>query len=392
MGRRIEDMLRPYLQQITPYVPGKPVDELRRELNLPADQPIIKLASNENVLGVSPMALEALKRAIEDVWLYPEDSCFYIREAIAEYHGVAAEQIFLGNGGVATLLDLGRVLLDPGDQAIAATPSFMKYRIVSQWTQSKATPLTSADFIAVHHPDHRHDLEAMGAAITERTKIVWICNPNNPTGQMLTGTEIEGLLRVNDNRALVVLDEAYADFVEPGMGYPDSLEYLRAGQHVAILRTMAKIGGIAGLRLGYLIAPAPLVKALDSIRLTFSVNRLAQEAGIAALRDEAFKQRSRELVWSEKRYYYERLDELGWAYKPTQANFIWLHTGLSSKEFSAGLNRRGVIIRPGWIFEEPEWIRVTFGTREMNERFFEAAIEVSAELRSQAAVASSTTP
>ncbi|MCG3153070.1 MAG: Histidinol-phosphate aminotransferase [bacterium] len=384
MGRRIEDLIRPYLQQVTPYVPGKPVAELRRELGLPEDQPIIKLASNENVLGVSPQALAILRTAIEDVWQYPEDSCFYLRQALAAHHGVTPDHIYLGNGGVATLMDLGRVLLEPGDQAIAARPSFMKYRIVSQWTHALPTPLTDEDFLAIAHPDHIHDVEAMGRAISDRTKIVWVCNPNNPTGQMLTTGEIDRLLELNANRAVVVLDEAYADFVEPGCDYPDSLTYLRAGHHVAILRTLAKIGGIAGLRLGYLIAPPTLVQYLDRIRLTFSVNRLAQEAGMAALTDTEFIRRSQDLVWTEKRYYYDRLHALGWAYKPTQANFIWIHIGRSSRDFAAALNRHGVIIRPGWIFDEPEWIRVTFGTREMNARFFQAAELVMAEMSASA--------
>ena len=382
MPRPLSSLIRPYLQQVHPYIPGKPVAELRRELGVGPEVEIIKLASNENVLGVSPKALEVLRSAIHDVWLYPEDSVFYLKRALAEFHEVTPEHIFVGNGGVATLMDLGRVLLDPTDHAVAASPSFMKYRIVSQWSHGDATPLTEEHFTAVHHPDHIHDVEAMGRAINSRTKIVWVCNPNNPTGQMLTAAEIERLLELNDNRAMVVLDEAYFDFVEPGHDYPDSLQYLRAGHHVAIMRTLAKIAGLAGLRMGYLIAPPTLVEYLERIRLTFSVNRLAQEASVAALSDEDFKQRSRELVWTEKQWYYARLDALGWGYKQTQANYIWIHlgAGMDSRAFTDQLARRGVIIRPGWIFGEPEWIRVTFGTRAMNEKFFAAAEAVWASM------------
>ncbi|HYE77119.1 MAG TPA: aminotransferase class I/II-fold pyridoxal phosphate-dependent enzyme, partial [bacterium] len=245
MPRPIDDLVRPFIHHVSPYIPGKPVEEVKRELGLPADAEIIKLASNENVLGTSPKALEVLKRAIHDVWLYPEDSCYYVRRALAEYHGVGPEHIYVGNGGVATLRDLGKLLLRPEDQAIASGPSFMKYRIVSQWAHDVPAPITEEQFLEIHTPDFSHDLEAMGQAITDRTKLVWVCSPNNPTGQTVGAAEVDRLVQVNDDRALIIMDEAYADFVEPGVDYPDTIPYVREGRHVVVMRTMAKIAGLA---------------------------------------------------------------------------------------------------------------------------------------------------
>lgn len=368
--RNLEDLILPHIMNIGEYVPGKPVKEVQRELGL--DIEFHKLASNENTIGVSPKALEAIRAELENLFWYPEHSCYYAKKALSDEFGFPTEQISMGNGAVEIIADLGHILLGPGDESIMASPSFMWYRIAAEITNSK--------LISIEHPDLIHDLPKMADAVNEKTKIVWICNPNNPTGTMLTADEVDEFVKVVDDRCLVVFDEAYNQYVERD-DYPDTLNYVREGRNVMVLRTFAKILGLAGLRIGYGIGPKLLVSALEKVRPTFSVNSLAQVAVVAGLKDDDFIRKTTERTWAEKKYYYSECDRLGMTYLPTEANFILINTGIDSKKVFDNLKMKGILIRPGWIFKAPTWIRVTISSHDENQKFFEAMEDAIKELK-----------
>ena len=359
--RDLKDLILPHIMDIADYVPGKPVKEVQRELGL--DIEFHKLASNENTIGISPKALEAIRNEIKNLYWYPEHSCYYAKNAIAEYLDMPSENITLGNGAVEIISSLGHVMLGPGDESIMSTPSFMWYRIAAEITNSK--------LIQVKHPDFIHDLPKMAEAITDKTKLIWVCNPNNPTGHVIRAGEIERFMEMVDDRCLVVFDEAYNQYVEEN-DYPDTLKYVKGGRNVLVLRTFAKILGLAGLRAGYGVASPVLINALEKVRPTFSVNSLAQVAIVAGLQDDDFIKITQERTWTEKKYFYKECDRLGMKYCPTEANFILIDTGVDSKKVFDNLKLKGILVRPGWIFGAPTWIRVTISSHEENEIFFNA--------------------
>jgi histidinol-phosphate aminotransferase len=368
--RKLEDLILPHIMGIAEYVPGKPVKEVQRELGL--DIEFHKLASNENTIGVSPLALKAIKQELKNLYWYPEHSCYYAKNAIGEYLDMPVENICMGNGAVEIIADLGHILLGPNDESIMSSPSFMWYRIAAEVTNSK--------LITITHPEFIHDLPKMAEAITDRTKLIWICNPNNPTGQMIAAGPIDEFMKIVDDRCLVVFDEAYNQFVER-KDYPDTIRYVREGRNVLALRTFAKILGLAGLRAGYAIGPKLLVNALEKVRPTFSVNSLAQVAIVAGLKDDKFIKKTQRRTWKEKRYYYSECKRLGMKYLPTEANFILIDTGVESKGVFDMLKMKGILIRPGWIFGAPTWIRVTISSHVENQKFFTAMEEALRELR-----------
>ncbi|MBU1024219.1 histidinol-phosphate transaminase [bacterium] len=359
--RKLDDLILPHINSIAEYIPGKPVQEVQRELGL--DIEFHKLASNENTDGVSPRAIEAIKAELDNLFRYPEHSCFYAKQALTEEFGFPSDQMILGNGAVEIISCLAQILLQPGDESIMAEPSFMWYRIAAEITNSK--------LVKIKHPDFIHDLPKMAEAVNEKTKLVWVCNPNNPTGTMLTKDEVEDFMEIVDDRCLVVFDEAYNRYVERD-DYPDSLQYVREGRNVLVLRTFSKILGLAGLRIGYGFAPQVLISALEKVRPTFSVNSLAQVAVVAGLKDEEFMQKTVQRTWHEKEYFYSECDRLGMRYLPTEANFIFINTGLDSRDVFNSLKMQGVLIRPGWIFGAPSWIRVTISSHDENQMFFSA--------------------
>ena len=362
--RKLDDLILPHINSIAEYIPGKPVKEVQRELGL--DIEFYKLASNENIDGVSPKAIEAIKTELDNLYRYPEHSCYYAMQALTEEFGFPSEQMILGNGAVEIISCLAQVLLQPGDESIMSEPSFMWYRIAAEVTNSK--------LVKIEHPGLIHDLPKMAEAVNEKTKLIWVCNPNNPTGTMLTKGEVDDFMKIVDDRCLVVFDEAYNRYVERD-DYPDSLQYVRDGRNVLVLRTFSKIIGLAGLRIGYGFAPKVLISALEKVRPTFSVNSLAQAAVVAGLKDEEFIQKTIERTWKEKAYFYTECDRLGIRYLPTEANFIFINTGQDSKVVFDSLKMQGVLIRPGWIFGAPSWIRVTISSHDENQKFFSALEE-----------------
>jgi len=349
-------MLPPeYVLGIQPYVPGKPIEELERELGI---ENSIKLASNENPVGPSPAALEAIGDALEDINRYPDGSGYYLKRALSEKLAVTEDELILGNGS-NELIDIAvRTFMSDGDEAIMATPSFVVYGMAVQSVGGKA----------VHVPlkNYAHDLAAMAEAIAPRTKMVFIANPNNPTGTINTKFEFERFMEKVPGDILVVLDEAYYEYVtDPD--YADSMQYLVSDRNVLILRTFSKIYGLAGLRIGYGIAKKTILIDMNRLREPFNTNSVAQKAAVAALFDTDHVENSRNVNESGKKYLYSEFADMGVEYVQTEANFVYIPVE-HSIDLYENLLRKGVIIRP----MGPKAIRVTIGLPEENRRFIEA--------------------
>ncbi len=351
-------MIRPpeYVSAINPYVPGKPIEELERELGM---KDSVKLASNENPVGPSKKALKALDGGLfEAVNRYPDGGAFYLIAALAGKLGVGGDSLVLGNGS-NELIDIAvRTFMRPGDDAVMAWPSFVVYPMAVQAQGCSAVKVPLADF--------RHDLDSMAGAITEKTRMVFIANPNNPTGTINKREEFDRFMEKVPEDVLVVVDEAYFEYVtDPD--YADSMKHLRAGRDVLVLRTFSKIYGLAGLRIGYGVTKPGIACEMDKIREPFNTNTPAQAAALAALADEEHVERSRKINNEGKEYLYRELDALGVKYVPTEANFIFMFPRQGASEVYGSLLREGVIVRP--MGEEA--IRVTIGLPEENRRFVE---------------------
>ncbi len=364
---RVEDLGRKTIFSINPYVPGKPIEEVEREFGI---SDALKMASNENPLGPSPKAIAALREAAVRVNIYPDGYCFYLKRDLAAELKCKEEQLIIGNGSDEILKLIAEAFLDPGDEVIYAQPTFSEYEFVSRVMDALPVPVAVSQDLA-------HDLKAMAARISPRTKIVFICNPNNPTGTMITGDELELFLKAIPDRVLVVIDEAYREYVTDPH-YPDSMGLLRQDDRLIILRTFAKIYGLAGLRIGYGISSPEIIAMINRVKEPFNVNYLAQVAARASLRDADHLQRSRELVIEGRGFLYEAFERLGLPYIPTQANFIFVNIGKDSRDVFTRLLREGVIVRTGDIFGYPEFIRVTIGTPEQNQLFLEKLQKVLA--------------
>ncbi len=352
-----------YVSGIKPYVPGKPVSELERELGITES---VKLASNENPLGPSKKALRAIKNFISkgsEVGRYPDGGGFYLRNAIASrisnarmYFGI--ESIILGNGS-NELLDIAvRTYMTHGDEAVMGYPSFVVYSMAVRSVGAKA--------IEVPLIDQRHDLKKMAEAITERTKIVFIANPNNPTGTINRKDEFKSFMKKLPQDVLLIADEAYIEYVTD-RSYPDTLKYLSEGRNILTLRTFSKAYGLAGLRIGYGISKPEIINELNKIREPFNTNSLSQVAALSALLDKGHLKRSINLNNEGKRYLYKALDEIGVKYVPSETNFIYILLEKDSFTLYNAMLKEGVIIRPVGQKE----IRVTVGLPEENQRFIE---------------------
>jgi len=358
------DIVRESVTRLHPYVPGKPIDEVKRELGLAPDFTIYKLASNENVLGPSPLAIEAMQQAAAAVWLYPDDTCFTLKHALSQFWDLSPEHFIIGNGSDEIIHFLALALLDREDEVIFATPSFVQYKAAALLADCKfhAVPLTS---------DMRHDLAAMRAAVNERTKLIFISNPNNPTGTVVTQHEFEALLADLPPRVVVVLDQAYYEYVE-AENSPRGINYVREGYNVVVLQTFSKAYALAGLRVGYGIARPEIIGYLQQVRGPFNVNTMAQAAAIASLGDADQITRAQAMNAAGKRQLAAAFEALNLPYVPTEANFVLVNCGHDSRQIFQELLRHGVIVRTGDPFGLPTWIRVTIGTAEMNERFISA--------------------
>jgi histidinol-phosphate aminotransferase len=361
-----ESFFKPAVRDIVPYEPGKPVEEVQRELGL---ERVVKLASNEGPFGPLPEALDALAEAAPELNRYPDGGGFRLRRALAERHGVRFEEIALGAGADGVVDCLAQVSLDPGDEIVCGWPSFPSYVIGARklGAEPKTTPLR----------DGRYDLDAILGAVTSRTKLVYVCHPNNPTGTMNTRAELDEYFDRVPDHVLTVLDQAYFEYVdEPD--YADGIEeYLKRGRRVVVLRTFSKIFGLAGLRVGYGVAPAEVVTAIGKVRRAFDITAPAQVAALASLAAPGAKaelERRRQVNAEGRPLVEEALREHGFdPVGPAVANFVFAEVGEDSRPLFEQLLQEGVIVRPTAGFGSPGGIRVTVGTPEENA-FFRAAL------------------
>jgi histidinol-phosphate aminotransferase len=359
---------RKTLESISPYIPGKPIDDVKREMGL---ESVIKLASNENPLGCSPKAKQAILSALENPALYPDGNCTELRNELSEIFNLPCDRFIFGAGSNELVAFIAETFINPGDESIMAVPTFPWYD----------TGVRMMDGVVVEVPlkNHKHDLETMRAKITDRTKVIWLCNPNNPPGTMYSREEQDSFLKSVPKNIVVVLDEAYYEYVTNTAEYPESVNLLDEYFNIIILRTFSKVYGLASLRIGYGIASAEMISYLNRVRPPFNVNTIAQAAALASIRDEDFRLKSRECNIKGKEYYYGIFAEMHLEYIPTECNFIMVNTGMESMEMFNRLLRKGIIVRPGKGFGMPTWQRVTIGTQQENEAFVTALKEILSE-------------
>ena len=370
MPKTVLDRIPEHIRALSGYVPGKPMRQAQRESGVA----MIKLASNENPFGPSPLALEAIRAAAAEVHLYPDNDASELRQALAARHELAEEQIFIADGSLGILDVLARTLLVPGTNCISSERSFISYPLV--------TRTIGARFIEVPMRNDTYDLDAIAAAIDEQTRVVILANPNNPTGTMFDADATEAFLGRVPESVLVVLDEAYSDFAEyfarqRGITYSRSFEYVRAlRQNVLVLRTFSKAHGLAGIRLGYACGHPELLRYFARVRNSFSVSGVAEAAGLAAIRDDSHIRRTVENNAVGAAWLMERFSELGIRAVPTSANFIYFTVDEDAGAFAKRMQTEGVIVRSLVPWGIPNAIRVSIGTPEENETFFRALKKV----------------
>ena len=348
-----------HILKIAPYVPGKPIEEAQRQLGL---REVVKLASNENPLGPSPLAIKAIREAATRIHRYPDSHGHDLRQALSGRLGFPTEQIVLGNGSTEIVEILAKAFLSRDRGAVVADQSFIMYPIA---VRTMGAPLT-----LVPLKDYRHDLEAMAAACDDKTALVYIGNPNNPTGTCVGRGEFETYFRRVPGHVLTVIDEAYRDYVEAA-DYPDGLDDVRQGRSVVVLRTFSKIHGLAGIRIGYAVAVKEVALALEAVRSPFNTSVLAQAAALASLQDDAHVRRSREENGREARFLAAEMARRGTRFVPSVANFFLVFTPLRGEETYQALLREGVIVRPMEAYGFSHAVRVSVGTRKEIGRFLE---------------------
>lgn len=341
------------------YQPGKPLEEVKRELGL---SEVIKLASNENPFGCSPRIWESLQEEAAQTALYPEGSAPELREKLSSHLGVDPEKILFGNGADEVIQMIARAFMEPGVEAVLADRTFPRYQtqIVIEGGEPVEVPLKEGV----------HDLDAMAQAVTDRTRIVWICNPNNPSGTIITQEQLEAFLAKLPEHVMVVMDEAYFEYVDDP-AYPDTLSLLEQDPRLVVLRTFSKIYGLAAFRIGYCVASESIITELNKVREPFNANRIAQRAARAALEDQEFVDHCRKANQAGREQIQKQLEEWGLSSYPSQANFVLVDTGRPADEVFQCLLQKGVIVRSGEALGYPTHLRVTVGDEKQNRRFLE---------------------
>jgi histidinol-phosphate aminotransferase len=353
--------LSPFLKTLPVYQPGRPIEEVARELNLPADS-IIKVASNENPFGPSPLAVAAMQKAIVGVNLYPDGNAFYLKQKLAAKLGVETGNLILGNGSNEIIEFVSHALLAPGDGVVVSQFCFAIYPIV--------TKMFGANLVIVPAKNHGHDLPAMLKAITPKTRIVFVANPNNPTGTLAPREEVIQFVNEVPDDVLLVMDEAYIEFLDDAV---DLVPLIRLGvrKNLILMRTFSKIYGLAGLRIGYGIGNPEFISALEKTRQPFNINSLAQAAALAALDDDEHVRKTRSNNFGGLQFFEKAFRDLKLEFVPSFANFILIRVGEGQKVFDA-MQKQGVIVRPMGGYQLPEWIRISVGTPKENERCLDA--------------------
>jgi histidinol-phosphate aminotransferase len=353
----------PQLRDLVAYEPGKPIEEVARERGLKPED-IIKLASNENPLGPSPKALAAMQEEIKGVNIYPDGGGWKLRNAIAKKFGLEMNNIILGSGSNEVIEFIGHAFLKPGDNIITAEHAFLVYKLMAK--------VFGAETIEVADPGYVHDLDAMAAAITPNTKEIFIANPNNPTGTLVTQEQIDRFMDKVPPHVVVVFDEAYYEFLD---NPPDTLKYVREGRNVVVLRTFSKIQGLAGLRIGYGLGSAEIIEVLQRTRQPFNINSVAQAAAVAGILDDEHQQKTKQLTDEGRAYLQEQFSALGLEYIPSYANFVLVKVGDGNAVFKAMMDK-GIIVRAMAAYKLPEWVRISVGTMPQNEKCMEVLREV----------------
>jgi histidinol-phosphate aminotransferase len=361
----IDQYANRFVCDLVAYEPGKPIDETARELGLEPSR-IVKVASNENPLGPSPLAKAAMREALEEAHIYPDGGGYRLRSAIADSFGMKISNVILGNGSNEIIELLCHTFLNRDAELIAAEHAFVVYKLMAT--------LFGAKYVEVPDPGFVHDLDAMADAITEKTRLVFIANPNNPTGTMVDQAAIDRFMARVPEHVIVVFDEAYFEFPDSP---PDALRYVREGRNVCVLRTFSKIHGLAALRVGYGLASENVASLLQKARQPFNVNAIAQAGALAALTDAEHIARTRAVNSAGMAFYEKALKERGLEYVPSYANFILIKTGEGDRVFREML-KQGVIIRAMSSYKLPDWVRISIGTPSQNDRCVEVLDSVLA--------------
>ena len=361
----IQQFANQFVCDLVAYEPGKPIEETARELGLDPET-IVKLASNENPLGPAPAAIEAMKSEAAGVHIYPDGGGYKLRQALADHHGLGLENVVLGNGSNEIIELLCHCFLNPKAELIAAEHAFVVYKLMAT--------LFGAKYVEVADPDFIHDLEGMADAITEDTRLVFIANPNNPTGTMVNQEALDRFMDRLPDHVVAVLDEAYYEFLDDA---PDTVKYVREGRNVCVLRTFSKAYGLAGLRIGYGLASPQVAAILQKARQPFNANSMAQAAALAAMNDTEHVAKTMQTNREGLAYYEQAFAARGLEYVPSAANFVLVKVG-DGDDLFAKMLRKGVIVRAMSGYKLPEWVRISIGTMPENERCIEVLDEVLA--------------
>ena len=357
---KIEQLARKGILKLVAYVPGRAIEEVEKEYGV---KRWVKLASNENLLGPSPKVAKAIRKEVQNIHFYPEAPCSTLRTALARRFSLKEGNIVISNGADNLIFMVAKAFVDGGDEVVMATPTFPVY--------TNTTQIMGGIPVRVPLKDFTHDLPEMLKRVNRKTKLVYVCNPNNPTGTIVTRKALDDFMSRLPERVIVVLDEAYFDFVD-SPNFPNGLGYVKKGKQVIVLRTFSKVYGLAGLRIGYALGREDLIKGLNQVRDPFPVHRLAQVAAEAALKDRKYEEQSIRMIRDGRKYLYRELERLGLSYVPSQANFILIDFGRDINEVFEGLLREGIIIRPGGIWNYPTSGRVTIGRIGDHRKFIKA--------------------
>lgn len=361
----IWDFANQQLKDLVPYEPGKPIEEVARERGLdPAS--IIKMASNENPLGPSPKAQAAMAAACQDTHIYPDGGSYKLRKALAEKFHLDMGNVILGCGSNEVIEFIGHAFLKEGDNIITAEHAFLVYKLMAK--------VFGAETIEVPDPGYVHDLDAMAAAVTPRTKEIFIANPNNPTGTLVSQEQIDRFMDKVPAHVVVVFDEAYYEFLD---NPPDTLKYVREGRNVIVLRTFSKIQGLAGLRIGYGLGNAELINVLQRTRQPFNINSIAQAGALAGLLDDEHQAKTKAITDEGRAYLQQQFTAMGLEFIPSYANFVLVKVGDGNAVFAKMMDK-GVIVRAMAAYKLPEWVRISIGTMQQNQRCIQVLGEVLA--------------
>lgn len=356
-----EEIIPPHIRRIPGYKSENPAEEIERELGVA----VVQLGMNENPFGPSPKAVEAARAFMDQVAPYPDDSGFFLRQKLAAHYQISMDELVISNGSSDILAMAFHAVLAPGAEVLTGEASFIVYYQLAE--------MLNMPIVRVPMKDYAFDLDAMAERITPRTALVVLANPNNPTGTLIRRSELDAFMKRIPGRALIILDEAYFEYVkEPD--YPNSLEYVRSGRPVLILRTFSKVFGLAGLRIGYGISTRNVINTLYKVRMAFNTSSVAQAAAIAAWDDQAHVEKSVSLNRQEREFLYAELSRRGVKYVPSFANFVLVDVQHPGREVTAALLNQGIIVRPAWGC--PSCMRVSVGTHEQNQKFLSALDKV----------------